>query len=157
MEIDPIHNRILKCVYPYRCGCIRMIVAPLTASPARIARGTGAAPLQRGSRLACTFRIPLGTVQRTERNENLADKIVNRGIGDDLHKTHHGKLSISSAGIKWPNEATTPRSKPWSASRAKGQLLTLRFCLTAARPTSDFLGCFVTTSNRFTRFLYDKH
>ena len=36
----------------------RMIVAPVSASPARIAAATGDAPRQRGSSEACTFSVP---------------------------------------------------------------------------------------------------
>ena len=59
-----------------------MMHTPVSASPARIARSTGAAPRQRGSSEKCTFTNPSGSA------------------------------SSSAGGRIWPNATTTPSSAP---------------------------------------------
>src|SRR5215471_1181598 len=61
---------------------MRMIVTPVSGSPARMARSTGAAPRQRGSSDRCRFSRPSGAARST------------------------------GAGRSWPNAATTPASTP---------------------------------------------
>ncbi len=60
---------------------MRMRHTPVSASPARIARSTGAAPRQRGSSEKCTFTNPSGSASRNGGREQLTERDDDAELG----------------------------------------------------------------------------